>query len=106
MPNVNKGIVTLLPSSNTRLVSGAIYGHVSGPAGLPAIGATIVAAEQQTGHTGNSIISIDGNYYFQVPAGKYNVMVAFISCYTQKFHGAFHHSHRRITITAHNAITQ
>jgi hypothetical protein len=77
LPNVNKGIVTLLPSSNTRLVSGAIYGHVSGPAGLPAIGATVVAAEQQTGHTGNSIISIDGNYYFQVPAGKYNVMVTF-----------------------------
>lgn len=56
-------------------MSGAIYGHVSGPAGLPAIGATVVAAEQQTGHTENSIISIDGNYYFQVPAG--NVMVAF-----------------------------
>jgi hypothetical protein len=77
LPNANKGTVTLSPSSNIPLVQGAIYGHVAGPAGLPAIGATVVAAEQQTGHTVNSIISIDGNYYFQVPAGKYNVMVAF-----------------------------
>jgi hypothetical protein len=36
-----------------------------------------IAAEQQTGHTVNSIISIDDNYYLQVPAGKYNVIVAF-----------------------------
>ena len=78
LPNVNKGTVSLSPSSNIPLVLGAIYGYVSGPAGLPSIGATIVAAEQQTGHTVNSIISIDGNYYFEVSAGKYNVMVAFL----------------------------
>jgi hypothetical protein len=79
LPNVNKGTISSssLPSSTTPLVQGAIYGHVSGPAGLPAIGATVVAAEQQTGHTVNSIISLDGNYYFQVPAGKYNMIVAF-----------------------------
>jgi hypothetical protein len=77
LPNVNKGTVTSSPSSNIPVVLGAIYGHVSGPAGLPAVGATVVAAEQQTGHTVNSIISIDGNYYFEVPAGEYNVMAAF-----------------------------
>jgi hypothetical protein len=77
LPNVNKGTVPLSPASTTPSVQGAIFGHISGPAGLPAIGATVVAAEQQTGYTVNSIISIDGNYYFQVPAGKYNVLVAF-----------------------------
>ena len=77
LPNVNKGTVTSSSSSNIPAVLGAIYGHVSGPAGLPAVGATVVAAEQQTGHTVNSIISIDGNYYFEVPAGEYNVMAAF-----------------------------
>jgi hypothetical protein len=51
LPNVNKGTVTSSPSSNIPVVLGAIYGHVSGPAGLPAVGATVVAAEQQTGHT-------------------------------------------------------
>ena len=72
LPNVNKGTISSssLPSSTTPLVQGAIYGHVSGPAGLPAIGATVVAAEQQTGHTVNSIISLDGNYYFQVQSGS------------------------------------
>jgi hypothetical protein len=68
LPNVNKGTVSLSPSSNIPLVRGAVYGHVSGPAGLPAIGTIVVAAEQQTGHTVNSIISIDGNYYVQLPA--------------------------------------
>ena len=77
LPNVNKGTVSLSTSSNIQLVQGELYGHVAGPAGLPVIGATAVAAEQQTRHTVNSIISIDGNYYFQVPAGKYNLMVAF-----------------------------
>ena len=37
--NVNKGTVMLSPSSNISLVQGAIYGHVAGPAGFPAIGA-------------------------------------------------------------------
>jgi len=77
LPNINKGTVSPSPPSNVPLVLGAVYGHVSGPAGLPAVGATVVAAEQQTGHTVNSIISIDGNYYFQLPAGKYNVVAAF-----------------------------
>jgi len=63
-PNVNTNTVSLSPSSDTQLVLGDIYGHVSGPSGLPAIGATVLAAEQQTGHTVNSIISIDGNYNF------------------------------------------
>jgi hypothetical protein len=44
LPNVNKGTVSLSPSSNIPLTLGAIHGHVSGPAGLPAIGATVVAA--------------------------------------------------------------
>jgi len=77
LPNSNKDTASISPSSNIPLVQGEIYGHVAGPAGLPAMGATVVAAEQQTGHTVNSIISIDGNYYFQVPAGKYNVIAAF-----------------------------
>jgi hypothetical protein len=63
-PNVNTDTVSLSPSSDMQLVLGDIYGHVSGPSGLPAIGATVIAAGQQTGHTVNSIISIDGNYNF------------------------------------------
>jgi len=58
-------------------LSGAIHGYVGGPEGLPAIGGTVVAAEQQTGYTVNSIVSIDGYYSFNLPAGKYIVLVAY-----------------------------
>jgi hypothetical protein len=37
--SVNNGTVMLSPSSNIPLVQGAIYSHVAGSAGFPAIGA-------------------------------------------------------------------
>ena len=78
LPNVNKNAaVQSSSSSSLTSVSGAIHGYVGGPAGLPAIGATVVAAEQRTGYTVNSIISLDGKYFFNLPSGKYNVMVAY-----------------------------
>jgi hypothetical protein len=54
LPNVNKGansppLPSLVPprslSSAVQPVSGDIHGYVGGPGGLPAIGATVVAAE-------------------------------------------------------------
>jgi hypothetical protein len=86
LPNVNKGATSPpLPSSLPRQsissapqpLSGDIHGYVGGPGGLPAIGAIVVAAEQQTGYTVNSIVSIDGKYFFNLPSGKYIVMVAY-----------------------------
>ena len=81
LPNVNKNTaaVQLQSPSYSSLgeVPGAIHGYVGGPAGLPAIGATVVAAEQKTGYTLNSIISLDGKYFFNLPPGKYNVIVAY-----------------------------
>lgn len=86
LPNVNKGstlppLPSALPprplSSALQPLLGDIHGYVSGPGGLPAIGATVVAAEQQTGYTVNSIISMDGKYSFSLPPGKYIVLVAY-----------------------------
>jgi hypothetical protein len=86
LPNVNKG-ATLPPlpsqlpprslSSALQPLSRDIHGYVGGPGGLPAIGATVVAAEQETGYTVNSIVSVDGKYSFSLPPGKYIVMVAY-----------------------------
>lgn len=45
--------------------------------GLPAIGASIVASNQESGYTSNSVISIDGKYYLDLFPGKYNLLVAF-----------------------------
>jgi carboxypeptidase family protein len=57
---------------------GMLYGHVGGPiGGLPAVGASIVAKNVETGHTSNSVISIDGKYYLDLVPGMYNVIVAF-----------------------------
>jgi hypothetical protein len=75
LPNVNKGAQASSPSFPA--LSGAIHGYVGGPEGLPAIGAAVVAAEQQTGYTVNSIVSVDGHYSFSLPAGNYIVLVAF-----------------------------
>jgi len=46
---------------------------------VPAIGALIIAANQETGYTSNSVISIDGKYYLDLMPGeyKYNIVVAF-----------------------------
>ena len=34
-------------------------------------------ANQETGHTVNSVISIDGKYYLDLAPGKYNIIIAF-----------------------------
>ena len=55
-----------------------LYGYVRGPiVGMPAIGASVIAENVETGHTSNSVISIDGKYYLDLVPGKYNVIVAF-----------------------------
>jgi Carboxypeptidase regulatory-like domain len=79
LPNVNKGAPPLAQTSSPSFpaLSGAIHGYVGGPEGLPAIGAAVVAAEQQTGYTVNSIVSVDGHYSFSLPAGNYIVLVAY-----------------------------
>ena len=86
LPNVNKGatsppLPSPLPrqslSSAPQPLAEDIHGYVGGPGGLLAIGATVVAAEQKTGYTVNSIVSIDGKYFFSLPLGKYIVMVAY-----------------------------
>lgn len=58
-------------------VPGVLHGYVGGPGGLPAVGAAIVAAQQETGHTVNEFVSVDGNYYFDLSPGTYIVVVAY-----------------------------
>jgi hypothetical protein len=58
---------------------GAINGHVIGPAGLPAVDATIVAVQQGgTKKIMMAIIPMDGKYVFQdLEPGNYVLMVGF-----------------------------
>lgn len=71
LPNVNVQPVT------TGSAPGILHGYVGGPGGLPAVGAAVVAAEQETGHTANEFVSVDGNYSFELPSGSYIVLVAY-----------------------------
>ena len=61
-------------TTGTVLAPGALHGYVKGPTSLHAIGASVIAANQETEYTENAVISINGQY---LPAGEYIVMVAY-----------------------------
>lgn len=65
------------PPSAAAGVPGALHGYVTGPTGLPAIGASIVAAEQSSGYTVNEFVSVTGQYYLDLPPGQYIIFVAY-----------------------------
>jgi hypothetical protein len=67
--NVNRGQI---PG-----VMGVVHGYVSGPAGLSAIGASVIAAEQSTGYDPNAFVSVNGQYFLDVPAGDYVIIAAY-----------------------------
>jgi hypothetical protein len=76
LPNAHTNDVVL--ASPLGQEPGMLFGYVGGPVvGLPAIGASVIAANQEIGYTANSVISIDGRYYLDLVPGKYNIIVAF-----------------------------
>jgi hypothetical protein len=76
LPNINQSPLTSTTSSVAP--TGALHGYVGGPTGLPAIGASVIAANQKTGFTENAIIPVNGQYFLgDLPAGQYIVMAAF-----------------------------
>ena len=86
-PNINTQ--SSLSSSATSLTSadiGRISGQVTGPFGLPAVGASVIAykqdglpssIEKSPGFTTNSIILVNGQYAFSLPSGLYRITVAY-----------------------------
>lgn len=80
LPNANvssSSSSTAPPPSAAAGVPGALHGYVTGPTGLPAIGASIVAAEQSSGYTVNEFVSVTGQYYLDLPPGQYIIFVAY-----------------------------
>lgn len=77
-PNSSIGSV-FNPPTVYKTNLGAINGYVNGPLGLPAVGSTIIAAEQGgSASTHTAFISVDGKYVFsELPPGNYILMVAF-----------------------------
>jgi hypothetical protein len=78
-PN-NRGIGSIFePMPTYKSGLGSINGYVAGPLGLPAVGSTVIAAEQGgSALTKSSFVSVDGKYVFgDLPPGDYILMVAF-----------------------------
>jgi hypothetical protein len=73
----------LLPNSNINeaipagVELGALHGVVTGPGGLPAVGATVLAAQQGSDFVASSFVSITGDYDVRLPPGNYVVYVAY-----------------------------
>jgi hypothetical protein len=60
-----------------------IHGYVEGLSGLPAIGASVIAENLQTGETTSAFVSLTGQYIINLPPGAYEVVVSFPNGATQ-----------------------
>lgn len=89
-PNSSSGIQSsssfLTTTGSGMIVAnepGLLYGYVGGLSGLPAIGSTVVAADQATGRTTSAFVSLTGQYSLNLSPGTYRVIVAFPNGVTQ-----------------------
>lgn len=84
LQNSTSGIQS--PSAPGSIVGnepGMLYGYVGGLSGLPAIGASIVAENQETGETTSAFVSLTGQYFVNLAPGTYEVIVSFPNGETQ-----------------------
>ena len=72
LPNTNVG-----QSIPAGVEEGALHGVVTGPGGLPAVGATVLAVQQGDAFVASSFVSITGDYDLRLPQGNYIVYVAY-----------------------------
>ncbi len=73
----------LLPNTNVSqsipagVEPGALHGVVTGPGGLPAVGASVLAVQQGNAFVASSFVSITGEYDIRLPPGNYVIYVAY-----------------------------
>jgi hypothetical protein len=66
---------------------GLLCSHVTGLAGFPAIGSTVVSAEQATGKTASTSVSFTGQYSLDLAPGTCMITVEFPNGSTQGVRG-------------------
>jgi hypothetical protein len=74
LPNTN---TNTSPAVTDQNVPGILHGYVSGPEGLPAVGATVIVAGQTTSYYANAFVSVQGQYFMNLPPDEYVVIVAY-----------------------------
>lgn len=73
----------LLPNTNVNqsipagVEPGALHGVVTGPGGLPAVGASVLAVQQGSSFVASSFVSVTGQYDLNLPPGNYIIYVAY-----------------------------
>jgi hypothetical protein len=72
LPNVNVG--QAIPVGTEP---GVLHGYVGGPGGLPAVGATVLATQQGNDFFASAFVSVNGQYFLDLPPGNYIVYVAY-----------------------------
>jgi hypothetical protein len=72
LPNANVG--QAIPAGTEP---GLLHGYVGGPEGLPALGATVLAAQQGDDFFASAFVSVNGQYFLDLPPGNYIVYVAY-----------------------------
>jgi len=72
LPNTNVG-----RSIPAGVEQGALHGVVTGPGGLPAVGASVLAVQQGEAFVASSFVSVTGEYDLRLPPGNYVVYVAY-----------------------------
>jgi hypothetical protein len=85
LPNSNTGIQSSPSTTDSIIVNerGMLYGHVGGLSGLPAIGSSVIAENQETGQTTSAFVSLFGQYFIDLPPSTYEVVVSFPNGATQ-----------------------
>ena len=84
LPNSNSGIQSPLATGSTvGTEPGMLNGYVEGLSGLPAIGSTVIAEDQETGQTTSAFVSLTGQYFINLAPGTYEIIVSFPSGVTQ-----------------------
>jgi hypothetical protein len=85
LPNSNSGIQSSSSTMDSVLGNepGMLHGYVEGLSGLPAIGASVIAENQETGQTTSAFVSLTGQYLINLPPGTYEVVVSFPNGVTQ-----------------------
>jgi len=84
LPNSNSGIQS--PSATGSIIGNEpsmLYGYVGGLSGLPAIGASVIAENLETGETTSAFVSLTGQYFINLPPGTYEIIVSFPNGVTQ-----------------------
>ena len=84
LPNSNSGIQSSMSAGS--LIGnepGMIHGYVEGLSGLPAIGASVIAENLETGESTSAFVSLTGQYFINLPPGAYEITASFPNGATQ-----------------------